>query len=641
MSDILIIDEADWAQVQWDRMYAPVDNLAGDPEAFLDWLLETISGQFTQQRRRQLRHARHKDLSLLTVEAYRFSNSLLHLLFNYTDLVDWIGRRPLTNSVIYAQLADELASRDGKAEPDPEVREALFTGLTQYSNHPTSPLMEGGHLAALVNDARYEEAGIRHTLEEWLQQKIPWPLSGRPEKDLLLQRLEFSLWLTAMDKRVDELLRNWLWAAPEFGERRILDQSPPEEYIDLVPESSLGNLLGYQYVERSPSPGGILKYIQCYGVGRWLLTHFHHLYQDLEGIPGPHTFLASATSWAPGSPQFHVQVQPHIILSSPPEEREAIGKSTFEFTPVPQKDGTLIRVSGTYGKGREENLEKLVLYLTTAGAGAPSRLEQELQYWSNRETPRKVLLVVGSYREARLVTRIAQEAPGLRQRVVSLHPDEDESLDSWLIRRGEVERLRYREADILVAPLLAIQRGFNILDEAGGALLGSAFFLVRPYPVPDDLGQHVIGMNHWALNLLKSYDYQLPLFFGTSVRERMGELRRQAYAEWNRRLSTGRYGLEGLSPELYRQLLWDQFVVVWQTVGRLVRRGREARVFFVDAAFHPHGRGRSMLQGWAEILSKYLEPNSTEDPIDQQLAEALYGPAYQALKTLVSRLEER
>ena len=251
----------------------------------------------------------------------------------------------------------------------------MYDALILYSTHPTD-LEEGGELATLVNDVRHDEAGLQQPLEKWLQQKLPWPLSTHPEKEHLLRRLEFGLWLTAMDKRVDELLRNWLWAAPEFGEHRILDQSPPNEYIDVVPESPLGNLLGYQYVERSP--GGILQYIQCYGVGRWLLLHFHHLYEDLDGLQGPHVFLTSATSWAPGSPQFHLLAPPNAILSPPPEERDAIGRSLFEFTPVPQKNGTRIRVSGKWGKDRAANLEKLVRYLANpefgrifpSGAGA-------------------------------------------------------------------------------------------------------------------------------------------------------------------------------------------------------------------------------------------------------------------------------
>ena len=184
-----------------------------------------------------------------------------------------------------------------------------------------------------------------------------------------------------------------------------------------------------------------------------------------------------------------------------------------------------------------------------------------------------------------MVARIVQEVPGLRQRVVSMHPDEDESLDSWLIRRGEIEQLRYRDADVLVAPLLAIQRGFNILNETGGALLGSAFFLVRPYPVPDDLSQHIIGMNDWVVKLLHKYDHQLPLEFGIQGSREWGAPR-HAYSSGItdlQRVVTDR----GASRRSVPPAPLGSVLVVWQTIGRLVRSGREARVFFVDAAFHP------------------------------------------------------
>ncbi len=634
--DVLIVDEADRVQVQWDRTYAPIDNLVGDPEALLDWLDETVAGRFRQQRRRQLRHARHRDLKLLVGEAVRFSSDLLYLLLNYPDLVEWSGQRPLTNSVIYAELARELACIKPGAKPDEAVRVHLYEAFMQFSHHPTS-LEEGGDLATWINDIRIASNGLQDRLFAWLQSRLPWDLASHPKKGMLLRRLELSLVLTAMDKRVDEVLRNWLWAAPEFGERRVLDQSPPDEYVDLVPESPLGNLLGYQYIERPPS--GVLKYIQCYGLGRWLLLHFFHLFVDLEGTEGPHVFLTSATSWAPGSPQFHLLVSPQAVLSAPPEEREAIASSMFDFIPVPGRDGSLIRVSGTWGKDREENLEALVRALTK-GERDESRIEQELQYWKRSGMPRRVLLIVGSYPEARLAARIVREAPNLRHRVLCVHPDDDESLDSWLIRRGEVEQLGNHDVDVLVAPLLAIQRGFNILDEQGGALLGSAFLLVRPYPVPDDLSQHVIGINAWVTNLLDGFQNQLPDSFGLQARERMGELRRQTYAEWMRRLGNGSFGLEGLKEDLYEQLLWDQFVVVWQTIGRLVRGGRSAHVFFVDAAFHPH-KGRSMLRGWKDLLEAYLKHPSAKPLLEQQLAEALYNPAYHALSGLLTRLEKQ
>jgi hypothetical protein len=640
VSDVLMIDEADRVQVQWDRAYAPVDNLTGAPEALLDWLDVTITDHINKHERRPLSKSRYKELNLIAGEADPLAGQLFYLLLNHKDLVDWTNHMPVTNSVIYAELVDALSRPRPRASIDPSVHSVLAEDLKNFLEHPTS-LQGTGVLAEWVNDVRYdEEIGLSTLLAGWLQQRVPWSLSDHPDMPRLLRRLEFAVVLAAMDKRVDDLLRNWLWAAAEMGQHRMLEHHPPQEYIDLVPESLLGNLLGYQYVERGSGEGGLLKYIQCYGIGRWLLTNLPWLYMDLDGLRGPHLFLTSATSWAPESSQFHLVIPPHAILSAPQEERDAIEQSVFEFMPIPQKDGSLITVSGIQGEDRLKNLEKLARYLGGADDPThPSCIDQELEYWRRQGTPRKVLLVVGSYIEAKTVTKCLLGIAERHYRVVSMLPDEDESLDAWVIRRGEVEELKSYQADVIVTPLLAIQRGFNILDEAGGALLGSAFFLVRPYPVPDDLAQHVVGINHWVQSVLTERGGLLPPEYGSTGAEAMSNLRRTAYSEWFRRLTANQAGLDGLPEDLYRQLLWDQFIVVWQTIGRLVRRGRKAHIFFVDAAFHPRdGRRRSMLKGWYEMLHEYLGPGSTKSPLEQLLASTLYGPAYRALQQLVKHL---
>lgn len=70
------------------------------------------------------------------------------------------------------------------------------------------------------------------------------------------------------------------------------------------------------------------------------------------------------------------------------------------------------------------------------------------------------------------------------------------------IRTREVETFYEKNADVLIAPLMAIQRGFNILDEIGNALLGSAFFMVRPYPPPHDLTPQIMSLNAWYMTQL-------------------------------------------------------------------------------------------------------------------------------------------
>jgi hypothetical protein len=439
-----------------------------------------------------------------------------------------------------------------------------------------------------------------------------------------------------MDKRLDSLLRNWLWVAHDYGERAMLDQSPPDDYINLVPEAPMGNLLGYQYDENPQrNQGGILRYIQCHGLGRWLLLNFHQLYADLDGTPGPHVLLASATSWSPGSPQFHITAPPNAILSQPKAEREAIEKhSLFRPNSVPDDTGSFIRISGVQGKKREDNIRRLMRYLGAPQGSGPSLLERELQYWQEQGMRRKVLVVVGSYQEARLAAHALLEMPGWRDRVVSLHPDDDDALDTWLLPRADVENLSARKADVLIAPLLAIQRGFNILDDAGAALLGTAFFLTRPIPVPSDLGQHVTGVNSWAVRRLTAAGGKLPASGYGSLSGAVREMRQSAYREWRRRIEAGQFGIAGMDKDLQQELMWDQFVAVWQTVGRLVRRGRPARVFFVDAAFHPQA-GVSMLHQWVQMLREYLGESSNRSEVERELAETLYGPAYRALSKAI------
>lgn len=50
-------------------------------------------------------------------------------------------------------------------------------------------------------------------------------------------------------------------------------------------------------------------------------------------------------------------------------------------------------------------------------------------------------------------------------------------------------------ADILIAPAMAIERGHNIVDEYGHSALSAVFFMVRPMAVPDDIQQKGSKLN--------------------------------------------------------------------------------------------------------------------------------------------------
>jgi hypothetical protein len=631
-SDLVIIDEADRVQVLWDRMFAPINDLFGKPEALLDKLQIKWHTRLSQTSWKDLIEIGYRQVGGNLLEAAHHASHLMHMILNNPDLVKWISQRPLTNYIIIRDLAEQFA-KDPYGNKNEEVEKLLFEAFSAYSRNATS-LQRGGRLAELVNNPLYLKEGvIRNELSHWIQQFLPWSLKEIKNKDALLRKLEFGVFLIVMDEKWENVLRNWGWITKEVGDDGDIPQTIPTEYSDLVPDSPIGWLLGYQYTQNEKG-GGLFRYIHCLGIGRWILYHFHEIFAFIDGTYGPHVFITSATSWAPGSPQFHLSKQPDALLIPTHKELEA-PKIYFEYKPFFENDKP-IRVSGFYGNLRTEQIKKLALRLSIKQGEKASFFQRELDYWvkQNPEQPRKILLVVGSYKEARIITHVLNGTTEWNQRVLCMLPDDDPdlSLDSISLSRGEIESFSSRDADILVAPLLAIQRGFNILDDHKGALLGSAFFLVRPFPVPDDISQHVIGINQKAMQLILENKDQIPSTYGKGA-QALIKYRRDMYKHWSKRLSS----FKSNDNEYIYEVAWDQFVIVWQTVGRLVRGNRSARVFFVDGAFHQSNSNSTLFQ-WYNILNQYLGDNTQASALDIQLAKTLYEPAYQGLKQILFQL---
>ncbi|KPC85165.1 hypothetical protein ADL27_46540, partial [Streptomyces sp. NRRL F-6602] len=67
------------------------------------------------------------------------------------------------------------------------------------------------------------------------------------------------------------------------------------------------------------------------------------------------------------------------------------------------------------------------------------------------------------------------------------------------LRRGDLASFAEdRSAELLIAPLMAVERGHNILNAQRNAAFGTALFLARPHPRPDDLALAVFAINDWA-----------------------------------------------------------------------------------------------------------------------------------------------
>ncbi|MCW5318654.1 hypothetical protein GTQ43_34750 [Nostoc sp. KVJ3] len=648
---LLIVDEVDRVQVSIEDDFAPSNDLAGSQTAILDFIEHTLAEKAFYSGRTQLNDPRYHELRGVAREASRLSDAIFVRLFEKIHLRKWIGEWPLYNSLIYYQLIENIRSLAPSDFPEAELSSILsfledefqnYYLLRYSSNELEDSEISENDLEKLVSDVRNDKGdNLIKKLRIWLQQRLPWHLPQSPQTQQILERLEFSVLLTAMDRHVNELVRYWLLATAELGKGLSLSQNPPDEYIDLNLESPLGHLLGYQFVDQTEekTPKGLLRYLACFGLGRYLLLKFPYLYVNLTGDYGPHTLITSATSWSPGSPQFNIGIKPRAILSPPPEAVEALSNSHFEFIRVPDRTGEAIIVSGRSGRGRKDSLLQLTQYLAF-GSGGKDRITQELEYWDSLGTPRAVILITGSYSEAQLVARELQESSRWRNRVDCLQSDRDEKIAEWLLRRGQVEQFSTRGRDLLVAPLGAVQRGYNILSPiTNKAYLGSVFFLVRPYPVPTDFGRQIRAINRLVFDDILQGSNILPSSLGETAAEAIAKLRSLSYKNWHRRLRASHHGSASIDVDFWHELLWDQAVSIVQALGRATRGNVPTRVFFCDSAFYPQGAERSLLKGWVEIFGEYLSPNSNKPQVEQQLARILYGSIYDRLKALVEHLE--
>ncbi|MGV0028698.1 hypothetical protein ACFE35_27250 [Phormidesmis priestleyi ANT.L61.2] len=93
----------------------------------------------------------------------------------------------------------------------------------------------------------------------------------------------------------------------ELSQSRIVDlhdfdqvivHRPPRDYLPIVLEAPVGNILGFLYKcdRRNFKKSGKLEYFRYVGVGRTLLLSFPTLFA-VDGWDGAHTVLISGTSY--------------------------------------------------------------------------------------------------------------------------------------------------------------------------------------------------------------------------------------------------------------------------------------------------------------------------------------------------------
>ncbi|MFQ6142254.1 hypothetical protein ACLMNJ_04140 [Streptomyces seoulensis] len=705
-SDLVIIDEADRVQMQLDQIFAPAVVLASDED-------KGLIDQLSRHKIRELAATGRTQLSERDVETFAAALStaglatdrLYAMLVARYELRNWVRTGYFSAWTLQLGLLDEryeLPDGSGTEHRNHAPRQALGKLLDAFRDNPFGDRRrrtdeDFSRLTVLLNELlhtgtpdntrrrlievmdevfhldppymaarqqRYKEQCDEWQREEDERQKgrgrrrkpKPPPQSPEQWRQELAERFEFTLLLSALEPRLAMINAMWarVEAALSLGYNTMYRR--PLDYGPMVPEAPMGNVLGFQFRVPGEDEGGVrsgeLTFFRCSGVGRELLRAMPHL-ASVDGRPGAHLLLMSGSSWAGASSRYHVCVPVGVIIEPPAEVTERIAdESLMRFEFIDDGDEKL-RLSGTHPDDRPEKLRRIATHL---GAGEYEALEGgplERELLSLPPGRDQILLLVGSYAEARIVADTLHNLNSRwRGSVLCLVSDdeeiapEDEAPSAYRarsLRRGDVEHLKDLDADVLVAPLLAVERGHNILNEADEAAIGTVYFLARPNPHPEDLSLAVHAVNDWIVRAVTGGDFDAWVRGEATVEEGADEVRRLARSRWYQVLARS-MAWSRLDDEVREQVTWDMLVLMWQVIGRLVRGGVPARVVFVDAAFAPN-RGAvppradtpasSLLHSVLDVLDPYFD-GGTKSSEEQFIARALYGPLRRMLTRMLA-----
>ena len=683
-SDLVIFDEADTI-IKWlDDFYAQELKLTGGQRGLFDTI--TLP---TERHAIQMRVMAPGTQRWVGAEraAQQVISSLLTLLTPGRGpgfLQQWVANHQFTPLSLSYRLARGIG---GLAEYDkPEVAELQRQANKELTDKLVQPfealLDEPDPLRPLSRRAQEQEATralwqllqrlsnaeesasdaeLRTECADWLRafglSQVPsGPERPAAEVARLAYQLQLVLTVALLDRHSRIVFYEWdqrpagvLVDSPNYRSRAAMQS--------LLPLPLTGRQFGTYYASGSRQAGAAdhaLSLFAYTNVGRYYVLHFHELFADLTGEPGPHVLALSGTSYLPDSTTFHVG-PPQGLLSPPAEAMAAIARSKFAFLPQRDAQDKGIRISG--GGRQVETMGRITqLMKGLAGRGGQGHLaemldrlhqlgQQDPAQWADRG---RLLLFVNSYAQAQWAADALRDS-WLAQRlgIRYLVPQTAGEPPEGGLLRADIEQFAHRhDACVLIAPLNAVGRGFNILNAHGRAAFGAVYFLTRPYPHPHDAPAVARELNRRTFDWLRDEDQEA--WQADGLLGKANAARRQALRYWRQAESRSYYSTLYDDPALgaypRRDLAATTLGYVIQAMGRLLRGGVPFHAFFVDAAWAPNNAAprtgtqqpdapeTSLLAAMIERLRVYT---SDDDPVGQ----ALYLPLQEAMEAIEGFVE--
>lgn len=367
-----------------------------------------------------------------------------------------------------------------------------------------------------------------------------------------------------------------------------------------APSPLINGLVSYRLNTGEDNQNHRLIMNYYFGVGRELLANLPFIFQHVDNVPIPTTLFLSATSYAPGSSSYHTKVKPQWLLSNRAQVEQKIN---LQYAPIKDDNGKALKVSGLDSITKKKTaLRYIVKHFVKSGKFESDIKRMQDEYDEEGEPQngkrRIIAMPVFSFETADILGRILQEETNYQIRVQyapnKFSQGSEIKYDHNIhVQKNEIERLHSQEVDILVFVASSVGRGLNILqsETSHKSLIGTMYFLIRPYPSPDNL-EEIIHQLHSSLDgFLDKANHQVeltePLFrYWYAVERKVWRL----YTH----LTNKRGFWKSLSEENKRVITMNMLVLLYQTIGRGLRGGTDLTVHLVDSAFAPETAEKSV-----------------------------------------------
>jgi hypothetical protein len=277
-SDLVIVDECDQVQVQLDAIFSPGQTLVGRvPDSWLDNVLGWKDQELARGGRNQFGETGVGAWNVAADAARTATNRLYALLRQTSDLQAWIEKDYFSEWTLAERLARDWSAFSGADESTSSLYRRLREAFEQYLADPLGSEGEAdknelaGQLAALTRQALpiSNAEFVRRAVRMWIT-SLPDLTIDADEIDIAACRLEFTLLLAVLSDRLNYIFHTWKQVEAPLnleGSGSLLFHRPPEDYAPVVPESPMGNVLGFQYLRdgNDLSRMGELRFFRCAG----------------------------------------------------------------------------------------------------------------------------------------------------------------------------------------------------------------------------------------------------------------------------------------------------------------------------------------------------------------------------------------